>query len=195
MPLNERRTADLRARPFASDSLVAGRPLEACGLLLLVTFSLQGVHCESRREQIRAPVAVVYDAWPRAPLSPGWLDNLHGSSCSKSSLSGHSREFRDRAVWRDIVPLVVRRHYTPPERSVDLSQISAGFELCTTPAFLLRPDTGRMQVTDLSGRTRIALMLSGGDRQLDVSTLENGLYLVQYQTDGTIWQGKLVVQH
>ncbi len=57
------------------------------------------------------------------------------------------------------------------------------------------PDTGRMQVTDLSGRTRIALMLSGGDRQLDVSTLENGLYLVQYQTDGTIWQGKLVVQH
>lgn len=57
------------------------------------------------------------------------------------------------------------------------------------------PESGHVRITDLSGRIRTSLAVSGSDLSLDVSGLENGMYLVQYQSDGKTRQGMLVVQH
>jgi hypothetical protein len=56
------------------------------------------------------------------------------------------------------------------------------------------PANGHVTVMDISGLTRMRATVSGGDQQLDVSGLENGLYLVQCRTAGRLWQGKMVVQ-
>ncbi|MBK9335857.1 MAG: T9SS type A sorting domain-containing protein [Lewinellaceae bacterium] len=56
------------------------------------------------------------------------------------------------------------------------------------------PTDGQVQVVDFSGRLRYAGVVPAGDRVLDVSGLDNGLYLVRYLSEGKIWQGKLVVQ-
>jgi len=59
----------------------------------------------------------------------------------------------------------------------------------------LPAENGSVRIIDLSGRLRVAAAVSAGDRQIGVSGLENGLYLVQYRTEEKLWQGKLAVQH
>lgn len=56
------------------------------------------------------------------------------------------------------------------------------------------PAEGQVSVTDLSGRLRLETPVAGGDQSLDLTRLENGIYLVRYLSDGKVWQGKLAVQ-
>lgn len=65
-----------------------------------------------------------------------------------------------------------------------------------TDAVMLRqlPADGQVQVVDISGRLRYAGMAPAGDYRLDLSDLENGLYVVRFLSEGRVWMGKLVVQ-
>jgi len=56
------------------------------------------------------------------------------------------------------------------------------------------PAGGQAQIIDLNGRLRFTGNVTDGHRTLDVSSLENGLYMVRYLSEGKVWQGKLVVQ-
>ena len=56
-------------------------------------------------------------------------------------------------------------------------------------------NAGEWQVYAVSGRLIQSEQLPAGEQQWDVSRLENGLYFVQFKAKGTVWQGKLVVQH
>ncbi|MFN0015076.1 MAG: T9SS type A sorting domain-containing protein [Saprospiraceae bacterium] len=55
------------------------------------------------------------------------------------------------------------------------------------------PAGGQAQIVDLGGRLRYANTIQDGNRTLDVSSLENGLYVVRYLSEGKTWVGKLVV--
>ena len=65
-----------------------------------------------------------------------------------------------------------------------------------THAVTLRhlPADGQVQVLDFSGRLRYAGIATAGDHLLDISGLENGLYVVRFLSEGRVGQGKLVVQ-
>lgn len=56
------------------------------------------------------------------------------------------------------------------------------------------PAGGQAQIFDLNGRLRFDGKVTDGNRTLDISSLENGLYVVRYLSEGKVWQGKLMVQ-
>jgi len=56
------------------------------------------------------------------------------------------------------------------------------------------PAGGQAQIFDLNGRLRFEGTVTDGNRTLDVSGLESGMYVVRYRAEGKVWQGKLVVQ-
>ncbi|MCB0529083.1 MAG: T9SS type A sorting domain-containing protein [Saprospiraceae bacterium] len=78
----------------------------------------------------------------------------------------------------DVQPLSLRPN--PAASAIYFDQLSPG---------------GSLRITDISGRVRMALEVTGTQAHLDVSALENGLYIVQYQHDGVFRQAKLAVQH
>lgn len=57
------------------------------------------------------------------------------------------------------------------------------------------PAGGRLQVFDIGGQLRLTGRPDAGDARLDVSGLENGLYLMRFETASGVRQGKLIVQH
>lgn len=56
------------------------------------------------------------------------------------------------------------------------------------------PTGARVRIFDLSGRQQMESLIAAEEQQLDVSGLDNGLYLLTCQFKGRIWQGKLVIQ-
>jgi hypothetical protein len=58
------------------------------------------------------------------------------------------------------------------------------------------PDEGHIQVFDLGGRLRQDLRKPSGDSYwLDLSPLEEGLYVVRLLSEGRIWQNKVLLLH
>lgn len=73
-------------------------------------------------------------------------------------------------------------------------------ELHPNPAnsyFMLHdlPAEGRLRISDFSGRLRDEADVARGDQQIDVSGLDNGMYLVRLVAEGKTWQSQLFIWH
>ncbi|MBI5917386.1 MAG: T9SS type A sorting domain-containing protein, partial [Bacteroidetes bacterium] len=57
------------------------------------------------------------------------------------------------------------------------------------------PSEGEVAVYDLSGNRRLAQQVSAGDNSIGIGTLQDGMYFVDFQSNGGSFRHKLIIKN